>query len=337
MIFGNFITEDARGNNAVFGEMQATPMGYYELMREAFLAHGIEINTPDLNKGRDVSFDLVIEGQIYVEGDRPRYLIAIENPHHNKLNADRGYCSRFSRVFTWNPNLDSIGNVVRVFSPHQITKRAFPSFDKRDIFCSVINANKSFRENISSDLYPERIDVIRWYEKNAPELFSLYGRGWDRPPPAYDLLGKIRRCIPSMRYKIFGYKCFPSYKGEIVEKNEILQRSKFSYCYENNRDITNYITEKIIDSFINGCVPVYWGADNVLSYIPEDCFIDRQKFNKTKDVHQFLLSISLEQFSQYQSNIANFLESDAAKIFSFEHFVSTVVSAIIKDTGIAVV
>jgi len=337
MIFGNFITEDARGNNAVFGQMQAIPMGYYELMREAFLARGIEINTPDLNKGRNISFDLVIEGQPCIQDDRPRYLIAVENPYHNKLNADQAYCGRFSRIFTWNPELDSVGNVVRVFSSHQITKRAFPSFEERDIFCAVINANKSFRENIPSDLYPERMDVIRWYEKNAPDLFALYGRGWDRPPTAYDLMGKIRRSIPSMRYKLFGYKCFPSYKGEIAEKNEILQRSKFSYCYENNRDITNYITEKIIDTFVNGCVPIYWGADNVLEYIPEDCFIDRRKFKYTKDVHQFLLTISPQQFSKYQSNIANFLKSDAAKLFSFEYLVSTVVSTISGDIGIGVV
>jgi hypothetical protein len=337
MILGNFITEDPRGNNAIFGEIQPIPMGYYELMREAFLAKGIEINTPDLNKGKNVSFDLVIEGQPYDQDDRPRYLIAVENPHHNKLNADHAYCSRFSRVFTWNPELDSIGNVVRVFSPHQISKRAFLSFGERDIFCSVINANKSFRENIPSDLYPERMGVIRWYEKNAPELFALYGRGWDRPPPAYGLLGKMRRSIPSMRYKLFGYNCFPSYKGEVAEKKEILQRSKFSYCYENNRDITNYITEKIIDSFVNGCVPIYWGADNVLEYIPENCFIDRRKFKYTKDVHEFLLSISPEQFSEYQSNIGDFLKSENAQKFSFENFVSTVVSAISVDIGIAVV
>ena len=335
MIFGNFITEDTRDNNSVFGEMQEIPMGYYELLREAFLSRGIEINTPDLNKDRNISFDLFIEGQPYIESTRSKYLIAVENPFHNKFNANLDYCSRFSRVFTWNPDLDTVGNVTRVFSPHQIAKRSFPSFEERDIFCSVINANKSFRENVPSDLYRERVDVIRWYEKNATELFALYGRGWDRPPPAYDLLGKVRRSIPSIRYKLFGYKYFPSYQGEIADKGDILRRSKFSYCYENNRDITNYITEKIIDSFAYGCVPIYWGADNIDDCIPERCFIDRRQFNSTKEVHQFLLTISAEQYSEYQANIAYFLESHVAKKFSFEHFVSTVVAEISRDIGIS--
>lgn len=336
MIYGNFITEDARGNNSVFGEMLKIPMGYYELIRESFLSKGIEINTPDLNAGKKISFDLVIEGQPYTATDNRRYLIAVENPFHNKFNADLEYCSYFSKVFSWNPDLDTAGNVIRVFSPHQIAKRAFPSFEERDIFCSLINANKSFREKVSSDLYPERISVIRWYEKNAPELFALYGRGWNRPPPAYDLMGKVGRSIPSMKYKLFGYKCFPSYKGEIADKGDILRRSKFSYCYENNQGISNYITEKIIDSFVYGCIPIYWGAGNVLEFIPEDCFIDRRKFRDTEEVHQFLLGITSTQFAAYQANIEDFLKSEAAKKFSFEHFVSTVVGEICKDIGIKV-
>ena len=336
MIFGNFITECARCNNSVFGEVQELPMGYYELLRAAFLLRGIEINTPDLNKNKQVTFDLVIEGQPYVNGNRPSYLVAVENPFHNKFNANLNYLALFKKVFTWNRDLDSVGNVVRVLSPHQIAKRDFPSFEERNFFCCLINANKSFKEKVDSDLYGERIRVIRWYESNASERFSLYGRGWNRPPPAYDLIGKAYRSLPSLRYKLFGHKYFPSYIGELVEKDVVLSHCKFSYCYENNRDITNYITEKIIDSFVNGCVPIYWGADNILEYVPKECFIDRRCFKSTKEVDEFLLTITPKQFSEYQNNIAQFLKSDSAKKFSFDHFVSTIVAEITRDIGIEV-
>lgn len=335
MIFGNFITDCGRGNNLVFGAPSEIPMGYYELLRDAFLLRGIVINTPDLNRDKNVSFDLVIEGQPYQQNSKLRYLIALENPYHNKLNADIDYCRQFTKVFTWNLDVDPAGNVIRTLSPHQIFKRSFLDFEERDIFCCLINANKSFREHVESDLYGERISVIRWYEKNAFQLFELYGRGWNRPPPAYDLKGKIARSIPSLKFKLFGTKFFPSYRGEIADKGDILCRSKFSYCFENNRGIPNYITEKIIDSFVHGCVPIYWGADNVLEYIPEDCFIDRRKFSDTKAVHQFLLGISPAQYSEYQANIAKFLKSEMSKQFSFEHFVATVVDEICEDIGVA--
>jgi hypothetical protein len=332
MIYGNFFSDDPRGKNAMFGELVKNPMGYYELLREHFLHCGIEINTPDVNADRVISFDLHVEGRPIIEGSNvPKYLIALENPNHNRFNGSQSYCTNFSKVFTWNPELFDLSNVHQVLPPHQIAHGKFAYYQERDIFSSLINGNKAFREKLPSDLYSERINVIRWYEKNAPDKFELYGRGWDKPPPEFDLIGKIRRSIPSLNAKLLGKKPFPSYRGELQDKCDVLQRSKFSYCYENNKNLSNYITEKIIDAFTSGCVPVYWGADNVADYIPAKCFIDRRNFKNTADVHQYLLSISPKEYSEYQSAISDFLKSDIAKRFSFEHFVSTVVNEISQD------
>lgn len=331
MIFGNAYTDDLVGNNQFFEEAVFPSMSGFPLMRREFLTRGIEVNTPDVNAGRGVAFDLYIEGRPLIENGLPKYLIALENPNHNRLNEDSEYCQKFSKVFTWDTRSFDMKNVVRILPPHQIAHDAFLDYSQRDIFCCLINANKAFREKLPSDLYSERINVIRWYEKNAPDKFELYGRGWDKPPPAFDLIGKIRRSIPSLRVKVFGKKCFPSYMGELKNKSDVLRRSKFSFCYENNKDLSNYITEKIIDAFIFGCVPVYWGADNILDYIPAECFIDRRNFKNTAEVHQYLVSMSPREYSQYQTSIADFLKSDVAKRFSFEHFVSIVVNEIAAD------
>ncbi|MBU3621192.1 glycosyltransferase family 10 domain-containing protein [Polynucleobacter sp. CS-Odin-A6] len=332
MIYGNFFSDDPRGKNAMFGELVESPMGYYELLKEHFQRLGIEINTPDVNYGKTVSFDLHIEGRHLIGDDNvPRYLIALENPNHNQLNGSQLYFSNFSKVFTWNAELLNLVNVIKVLPPHQISHSQFSSYHDRDIFSTLINGNKAFRKKLPTDLYSERISTIRWYERNAPDEFELYGRGWDKPPPAFDLVGKMRRSIPSLGVKLLKNKCFPSYRGELQNKSEVLRRSKFSYCYENNRDLSNYITEKIIDAFVSGCVPIYWGADNILDYIPAGCFIDRRNFRNTAEVHQHLLSISPEVYSEYQSNISKFLQSDVAKRFSFEHFVSVVTNEIAQD------
>jgi hypothetical protein len=332
MIYGNFFSDDPRGKNAMFGELVENPLGYYELLREHFLTYEIEINTPDVNAGKIVSFDLHVEGRPLVGNSNvPKYLIALENPNYNRLNGSQLYCRNFLKVFAWNSELFDLSNVRQVLPPHQIAHGDFTPYPDRDIFCTLINGNKAFREKLPSDLYSERVDVIRWYEKNAPDKFELYGRGWDKPPPAFDLIGKVRRSIPSLNVKLFGKKPFLSYKGELQDKSDILRRSKFSYCYENNKDLSNYITEKIIDAFISGCVPVYWGADNVQDYIPAECFIDRRNFKNTAEVHRYLLSISPQEYSRYQSSISDFLKGDVAKKFSFEYFVSTVVNEISQD------
>lgn len=334
MIYGNIIAE-GRNNNALFDEEDKVHRynSTYttRLLRHAFLAQGIEINSPDINQGRVITFDLYFDGQQFVADSIPKYLIEQENPNINRLNESRNYCQKFVKVFAWDSRLHDLPNVVKILIPHHLTHAPFPGFAERNIFSCLINANKAFREVLPSDLYLERIKTIRWYEKSAPDKFNLYGMGWAKPTPAFDFMGKIKRSIPSLRAKLFGYMPFPSYRGEIRDKSEVLRRSKFSYCYENNQGLSNYITEKIFDSLVNGCVPVYWGADNVLDYIPADCFIDRQTFKNTAAVHNFLLSISPQEYAQYQSNIIRFLQSDIARQFSSENFVSTVVKTVLQD------
>lgn len=334
MIYGN-VYIDGHSNNSLFAEEdnvhRYNPTTTPRLLRQAFLDRGIEINTPDVNQGRKIAFELHIEGRPFVAKDIPQYLIALENPNINRLNASKEYCGRFSRVFAWDMRLFDLPNVVQILIPHPLAHDHFPGFKDRDIFSCLINANKAFKENLPSDLYLERINTIRWYEKNAPDKFELYGLGWDKATPAFNFVGRIKRSVSRARSRLFGHKPFPSYRGEIKNKSEILRRSKYSYCYENSLDLPNYITEKILDSLVNGCVPVYWGADNVLDYIPEGCFIDRRKFRDTSEVHDFLLSISPEDYAKYQLNITQFLESDIARRFSSEYFVSVVVGQVTRD------
>lgn len=336
MIYGNVIAEGRIGNSmfAVDDNVHRyNPTYTSRLMRDAFLALGIEINTPDVNQGKPVAFDLYLEGQQFVEDDIPKYLIALENPNINRLNENRDYCMKFAKVFTFDKRLQDLPNVVKILVPNQLSFEPVPGYAERDIFSCLINANKAFREHLSTDLYHERINTIRWYEKHAPDKFELYGMGWGKPAPAYDLMGRVKRSVASLKTKLFGYKPYPSYRGEVLDKSTIMRRSKFAYCYENTRGPDNYITEKIFDSFLSGCVPVYWGAENVLEYIPSDCFIDRRNFEDTAEVHRFLLSNSPEDYIGYQSNIARFLQSNVAGMFSAEYIVSTIVRHISQDVS----
>src|SRR5450759_3525872 len=79
-----------------------------------------------------------------------------------------------------------------------------------------------------------------------------------------------------------------------------------------NANRNNYIKEKIFDSFFSGCVPIYWGADNVQEYIPPNCFIDRRRFRDTAEVHRYLMGITPEEYGQFQRNISDFLRSEKA-------------------------
>lgn len=334
MIYGNIYCEDF-GENRLFDRSSPrnadglfTP---YIALRERLLQLGIEVNTPDLNAGRNISLEIHMEGRPLAESNIPKYIIAAENPLINRLNADLDYLKAFRRVFTWNDAALSLPRAVKILIPNSISLPDPRSYSDRHIFSCLISSNKVTPWGGPDDLYAERIRVIRWYEKNAPSQFHLYGRGWNKPSQAFTAKAKLARRAGRLRTQLFGYKPFPSWHGEVRFKSDILADARFSYCYENVKDLPNYITEKIFDSFFSGCVPIYWGANNVHEYIPADCFVDRRQFADTADVHRYLMSVTPEQHAQFQHNIEAFLKSKRAGLFSVENFVSTIADAIAGD------
>jgi len=57
-------------------------------------------------------------------------------------------------------------------------------------------------------------------------------------------------------------------------KIDTLRRYKFCVAIENSKD-RHYVSEKVYDAFVAGCVPIYFGAPNVLDYVPHaDAIID---------------------------------------------------------------
>jgi alpha(1,3/1,4) fucosyltransferase len=176
--------------------------------------------------------------------------------------------------------------------------------------CACISCNKKSAH--PDELYSHRLSDIVFFEKNAPHEFDLYGLGWQN----------------------VGFK---TYKGTAAHKVPILKQYKFSICYENMKNGAGYITEKIFDSFVAGCVPVYYGARNITDYIPQNCFIAREQFSTTNDLYQFLKNMSEDEYNSYLENIRNFFASDKALAFSIEHFIDTVLTAVLPGYDMSVV
>jgi hypothetical protein len=336
MLFANYYQLD-RVKNASFEEIDRhhtyNPTYTNRLLRSEFFKRGVELNNPDVNLDRKIAFSILHDGQPTNQISGPKYLIATENPYICPLNQNEAYLSEFEGVFTWNTNFSELPNVSHVFIPNQIRSENTPSYAERPIFSCIINANKAFPKGLENDLYKERIEVIRWYEKNAPLHFSLYGLGWGKPEPAFKVSDKLIRRFKRLATQLFGYKPFPSYLGEVIDKELIYRQTKFAYCYENVANLPDYISEKIFDCFFGGCVPVYWGSHTVADHIPSSCFIDRRNFKNTEEVHRYLLSIGEVEYTQYQNNIQQFLLSAKAMQFDTSTYVATIVDKILSDIG----
>ncbi len=307
------------------------------LLRECFLKQGIELNTSDVNKGRSVAFELHLDVQERTTPAAPAYVMLFETPSiYPRNQIDAHTLSQYRKILTWNDSLLNPPSVTRFNLPCcQIVVPEVDGFANRPRFCCVIAGNKITRLTDPRELYTERLRVIRWFQRHAPAEFDLYGTNWDSPPRRRGLLGKLEKNLWRHLLKPMGRKPFPSYRGKVEHKHQVLLTTRFSFCYENMQGLPGYITEKIFDSFLAGCVPVYWGASNITDLIPADCFVDRRRFKDTREVYDYLKSLSEKEYLTYQQNIGNFLRSSMAQSFSFEAFANTVSDTILQDLAIA--
>jgi len=304
----------------------------YALLKARCLANGIQLQTADMAVTETTFLELHQDVQEETTAAN-NYLLMFETPFIKPENADSQKWKRYRKIFTWNDGLVGDAQFVKLNFPNPISIYPADGFNKRPRFCCLISGNRALAFADPRDLYVERVRAIRWFEKNAPQDFDLYGIGWNIPAAKSGLRGKLERKLWTTIDRLLPLKSFPSYRGKVGHKREVLTCTRFAICYENVRDLPGYITEKIFDCFFSGCVPVYWGAGNIERHIPADCFIDRRKFNGMTDLYRFLKGVSETDFIGYQQRIAGFLQSDAAYPFGSDFFADTIVNTIVQDLG----
>lgn len=322
-------------NNSLFlsgaGENNGEFYLPYGKLRERFLASGIELNTPDLNSGRKVEFELHINCRRQKPQSRA-FVYLYENPLIRPLNRDLRALSNYARWFTWDGELLNDPRSVRLFYPNKIEVNRDINSEARDLFCVLIASNKALAVSDVRSQYEERVKIINWYERNAPDDFHLFGAGWDRPAALSGRWGRIYNQIQKfIRRFRHSNSPFKTWRGRIENKMEVLKRARFCIAHENCRDLPGYITEKLFDCFRAGCVPVYVGPKEIHNYIPVECFIDGRKFKSADEMNAFIRRINEHEFKKYQSAMKDFLDSKHSSVFSDDHFVRRMAEIIIAD------
>ncbi|MDH1109310.1 glycosyltransferase family 10 [Pseudomonas otitidis] len=300
----------------------------YYLLRHRFKEFGIEIHTADLVDGGRLYLDLDTQSP---RGGVVSYLLMMETSHISPCNGIYDKRAHYKRVFTWDDTLVDNDRYIKINFPNIISVPKADGYFRRDKLCCMVSSNKNLVRPDARNLYLERVKAIRWFEKNAPEDFELYGHGWDAPAAKIGIWGKVERRLWRLAGKFIPRKPFPSYKGRVSNKQEVLVRTRFCICYENVRDLPGYITEKIFDCFFAGCIPIYWGASNIADYIPASCFIDRRAFSSMDQLYAFIQGMSEESYIEYQNSVINFLQSSAVYPFSAECFARTIVDTIVQE------
>ncbi len=179
----------------------------------------------------------------------------------------------------------------------------------------VINSNHNpylfapYRKTLAlprRELYGERIKVMVEMERAAGgDFVDLYGGRWR------DWWSPFSMWWPYWRYRIGLMKV---YRGFAPSKFETLSRYDFCLCFENMR-MDGYVTEKMVDCFYAGTIPVYLGASDIGKYIPSQAFVDFRKFQNSADAYDYLVSLTPTEKQLMREAGRAFLQSEAFKPF----------------------
>lgn len=233
----------------------------------------------------------------------------------------------YGKIFTWD---DALVDNKKYFHYRwlqniEIDKLNQLSFKNKKL-ATLINAQKT--NYMSNELYSLRIKAIRYFEKNHPTDFDLYGIGWGKPLDLKFIYSALKnnpiKILVFLKDYIDSLKGFSSYKGMTINKIDALVQYKFCLCFENMKNIDGYITEKIFDCFKANCVPIYYGASNISNYIPKNTFIDFRQFNNFDEMYLYIENIDKKTYNEYLININKFLKTNQFTEWGYKSMVKNV-------------
>ncbi|MCK5612820.1 hypothetical protein KAR91_63695 [Candidatus Pacearchaeota archaeon] len=305
----------------------------YYLLRDKLDNNNISLATSDINKPAESELVIAINYKFPQKVKKckgKKYLVINEPPTVLDSNWERDNHEMFDKVFTFNDKWVDNKKYFLLRCPNNFGYHPSKlSFNDRKLLTMIVGFKRSNHER---ELFSERIKAIKWMAENQPDMFDLYGHGWPRSiRPNFGLLIEKRfGSLPARILDVF-FKKNNVYKGSIRSKLGTLTNYRFSLCYENTIDETGYITDKILDSMSADCVPVYLGADNSDAVIGKGCYIDKREFVSYDQLFDYLAGIDEQEYKKYQSNIKEFLLSEAGQAFTPERFSDIISKHIIKD------
>ena len=207
-------------------------------------------------------------------------------------------------------------------------------------FIVMINHNK-LPAVYWRELYTERMRAVQYFARWNE--IDLYGQGWDGP--SYQIgwgwlpgsVQKMRRELHRQWQRVRPVPLLKAarrvYKGSVLSKLEALSNYTFCLCFE-NVVLKGWVTEKIFDCFMVGTIPIYWGATDVETFVPADCFIDMRQFEGYGELRSYLKSLDRKSIEQFRENGRAYLSSAQFQPFTKQAFVDIMARLVEEDAGV---
>lgn len=299
--------------------------------------------------------------QLIALGARPLLLTAFESPLYvpafynvvNLIAPKFPHRVMFSGLFDLFNGKHGVNYQIRFPSFNQSDLQEVVPWEKRE-FVSMFVGNK-YGAHFSALYFRHPLDILKWLKRclwsiksldSIKTLFvsrkfkkkqlhdkrlsaiiffgqrnslKLHGKGWDN----IKILPRHYRKHLNPLLK----RMKPLYTEN---KKEAMKKFKFVLCFE-NYSFPGYVTEKIIDCFVAGVIPVYLGAPDIEKFVPPNSFIDLRKYQSWDSLFDKLTNFTEQEAKRMIDSGRDFLTTSEGKLHTFEGFVSFLEGLILDE------
>lgn len=292
---------------------------FFNHLKEEFLKRGYNLSTQDINPiyESDIVLYIYAKAPLPPESHKDKsYVWFLETPFSINLLYRNDKHHLFKKIFTYDKDLVDNKKYHYMQSVYSFDPYEEADLNQKTVLAMQIATNLNYAPNRS--LYYERRNLVKWFVENHPEDFEFYGNGWK----------KMKNFIKHESRQDFD----KSYKGYAKNKKGTAQKARFVFAYENSLS-KNYVSEKIWDVMNAGSVPVYLGADEIDSYLPKACFINKKDFDTYEKLYDYLKNMSDETYLKYIGCIKNFITGpkEKSQATDVEGAVNNLISVIFEE------
>jgi hypothetical protein len=178
----------------------------------------------------------------------------------------------------------------------------------------------------------ENYSLRRQAINGVPEL-DLYGYQWNN-----SFYEKLKTFSIELKKYVFKFnllrikevkhyfRYYNNYLGEVDDKRSVLSMYKYCLVIENSSD---YLSEKLFDALLSGCIPIYVGPDLAKYEIPRNLFLQaepnlddiRFKINEAKKI----------DYNEWVENLNNWLSESTTYENWSEHLFLSKILKLVKD------
>jgi len=263
-------------------------------LREKIKKYGVNICTYDISDQKpdlfiycDVPYPWEIKPLFYMLLNRKKnILFTFESPLLNPFNQIKFFHLFFRKIYSWNDLIIDNKKIFKFYFPQNLERIPidFKNLKKKKLIIMInrgVPKYYKFFSILARSNYFLRERIARYLSYKHEKDFDLFGRGWN---------------IKSL-----------SYKG-VLNKDKLVKMSEYKFCICLENAISDgYITEKIFDCFLAGCVPIYLGPKNIDEYIPRNTYIDFSNFSNLDNLVKYLKHIPKNRYNKYLQAINLFL------------------------------